>query len=66
MMYRILDRDGGNDEVIEADSMQDAMVWAREWARSGDYDGPTLVRMMIEPLDDDVDESAALVDEEAG
>ena len=70
MMYRIVDRDAGNEKIIEADSMQDAIARAREWARSGDYDGPTLVRLKIEPLDEDGDlryiESAAWVDEVAG
>ena len=70
MMYRIVDRDAGNEKIIEADSMQDAIARAREWARSGDYDEPTLVRLKIEPLDEDGDlrnpESAALVDEVAG
>ena len=70
MTYRIVDRDAGNEKIIEADSMQDAIARAREWALGGDYDEPTLVRLKIEPLDEDGDlrdiESAAWVDEAAG
>lgn len=57
MMYRIVDRDAGNEKIIEADSMQDAIARAREWALGGIYDEPLddpfVVRVMVEEIDRD-------------
>ena len=57
MKYRILDRDAGNEKIIEADSMQDAIEEAREWALGGIYDEPLddpfVVRVMVEEIDRD-------------
>lgn len=57
MTYRIVDRDAGNEKIIEADSMQDAIARAREWALGGIYDEPLddpfVVRVMVEEIDRD-------------
>ena len=57
MMYRIVDRDAGNEKIIEADSMRDAIEEAREWALGGIYDEPLddpfVVRVMVEEIDRD-------------
>ena len=57
MKYRIIDRDAGDEKIIEADSMQDAIARAREWALGGIYDEPLddpfVVRVMVEEVDRD-------------
>lgn len=55
MKFRILDIDGGNEETINVDSLQEAIEWATDWAESGDYDERVTVRVRIKEFDDDID-----------
>lgn len=53
--YRAWIGDGGGDTLITADSMDEALAHAREWAADGDYDHPGTVTLYVTPLGADGD-----------
>lgn len=49
--------DSGASKVIEADSLEEAMDEARDWATDGDYDERVMVEVWVRGLDDDGEET---------
>ena len=45
--------DSGASEIIEAESIEDAMQQAREWAAEGSYEERVMVRVSVHEVDED-------------
>jgi hypothetical protein len=52
MKYEIIE-DSGASEIIEADSLEEALEKAQEWASEGDYDERVMVDVWAHELDED-------------
>jgi hypothetical protein len=49
--------DSGASEIIEAENMAEALETAREWASGGDYTDRCMVRVYVDELDEDGNET---------